>query len=379
MPEYPKDPASKSLPDTETVRVETEIETRTSETGGKDTRKSSKRSSKNLVPIIMSFALFFSLGIIPLSAQIEVDVTLETTYTDNVFQLSEYDLQRWQDENPRLDYVNTSDDLTAAVSIDAAYPFYYQWWKFTPSVTGTFSQNVSNTDKQRRDAIVRFRVDRYYWNFTALYGYYPHILVRSYVDTDGSGELEQFSYARNLYRGDLNIKPLKGTTVQLHGRYEQLFYNQYWTEFDGNATTLGAGIRHAFPVFSVGGGYDFRTFDNTNADNEDSSYESNIYSGDLRLNPMPLDDDKPKGTTWYPALALSYEERYFQSADSWYGGRIDKIYRTDASLNFILKPDWNIKLDYSHTFRNVESPVSEVRRAREYGENQFSAAVEYSF
>ncbi|MBW6513940.1 MAG: hypothetical protein K0B87_04190 [Candidatus Syntrophosphaera sp.] len=379
MPEPRKDQTTKIMPEQEPAGCDQTTLTEDPETGGKEGKKPVPRSPRNFVPIIMSLALFFGLGTLSLNAQTELGLSLQTTYSDNVFQLSEYDLDRFQQAHPNLEYVQTTDDLTIAARVDVAYPFRYKWWKFTPSVTGIVSQNVSNPDKQRRDALLRFRVDRHYWNFTALYGYYPNTYIRSYVDTDGTRELEQYGYERNLYRGDLNLKPLKNTTFQLHARHEQYFYNQYWTEFDGNATTLGLGLRQSFPAFSVGGIYYYRVFDNTNADDEDSSYESNIYRGDLSLKAMPLDENKPRGATWHPSLALSYEERFFQSADNWYGGRVYKIYTTEAGLNFKLDANWNLMLDYSHIFRNVESPVAAVRRAREYGENRMSATVKYSF
>jgi hypothetical protein len=222
-------------------------------------------------------------------------------------------------------------------------------------------------------------VERYYWNFTALYGYYPENYVRSYVDTDGTQNLEKYSYARNLYRGDLNLKPFKNATIQLHGRYEQYYYNQYFTEYDANATTLGLGARYAFPAFSLGANYRYRVYDNHRHDAEDGSYASNRYSGNIRLKSTPLNNDKPDSPTFYPELTLSYEERFFQSLDPWYGGRADFIYNTSAAFNFDFGPSWNLKLDYSHAYRNVESPVEEVCRAREYSENKVSATVKYRF
>lgn len=337
------------------------------------------KAPRSIIPIIMGLALFLALAPRPLCAQLEIGVSLGTSYSDNVFQLSEYDLNRWDHSHPNLDYANTTDDLALDARFDLAWPIRYQWWKFIPSVTAKISQNLSNPDKQRQDALFRLRVERYYWNFTALYGYYPENYVRSYIDTDGSQRLEKFSYARNLYRGDLNLKPFKNTTLQLHGRYEQYYYNEFWTEFDANATTLGLGARYAFPAFSLSANYRYRIFDNHRHDAEDGSYESNRYSGNIRLKSTPLDNDKPSGPSFYPELTLSYEERFFQSLDPWYGGRADFIYNTSAALNFEIEPRWNLKLDYSHAYRNVESPVEEVRRAREYSENEVSATVKYSF
>lgn len=334
---------------------------------------------RNILPIIMSLALFLILIPRPLAAQLEVGVSLGASYSDNVFQLSEYDLNRWDHSHPNLDYVKTTDDLSLGARFDLAYPIRYQWWKFIPSVTANVSQNISNPDKQRQDALFRLRVERYYWNFTALYGYYPDNYVRSYIDSDGTEKLEKYSYARNLYRGDLNLKPIKNVTMQLHGRYEQYYYNQYWTEFDADATTLGIGARYAFPTFSLGANYRYRIYDNHRHDAEDGSYESNSYSGNIRLKSAPLSENKPNSPRFYPEFSLSYEERFFQSTDPWYGGRADFIYRTDAALNFELNPSLNLKLDYSHAYRNVESPVEEVRRARDYSENKVSATVKYSF
>ncbi len=347
-----------------------------------DERQPSKQPVKpprNIVPIIMGLALFLLFTPRALSAQLDIGVSLGTTYSDNVFQLSEYDLGRWDHSHPNLNYVNTTDDLSIKARFDLAYPIRYQWWKIIPSVTATISQNVSNPDKQRQDALFRLRVERYYWNFTALYGYYPENYVRSYVDTDGTQNLEKYSYARNLYRGDLNLKPFKNTTIQLHGRYEQYYYNQYFTEYDANATTLGLGARYAFPAFSLGANYRYRVYDNHRHDAEDGSYASNRYSGNIRLKSTPLNNDKPDSPTFYPELTLSYEERFFQSLDPWYGGRADFIYNTSAAFNFDFGPSWNLKLDYSHAYRNVESPVEEVCRAREYSENKVSATVKYSF
>lgn len=356
-----------------------EQENQKTDKGERQPEKQPSKHARNIVPIIMSLALFLLILPRQLAAQLEIGVSLGTTYSDNVFQLSEYDLDRWDHSHPNLDYVKTSDDLNIGARFDLAYPIRYQWWKFIPSVTANVSQNVSNPDKQRQDTIVRLRVERYYWNFTALYGYYPENYVRSYIDTDGTGKLEKYSYARNLYRGDINLKPLQNTTIQLHGRYEQYYYNQYWTEFDANATTLGIGARYSFPAFTLGANYRYRMYDNHRHDAEDGSYESNYCSGNIRLKSSPLNNDKPESPTFYPEFSLSYEERFFQSSDAWYGGRADFIYKTEAALNFDFDPNWNLKLDYSHGYRNVESPVEEVRRAREYSENKVSATVKYSF
>ncbi|MDD4310572.1 MAG: hypothetical protein PHO32_09345 [Candidatus Cloacimonetes bacterium] len=336
------------------------------------------RRIRSFRPIIMIFMMFLSLASGSLFAQLTGSVTLGTRYSDNVFQLSENDLSRFDDEHSSLDFVKTSDDMILDTRIELAYPMHYRWWKITPSVIGNISQAVSNTEKYRRDASVKLRVDRYYWNLSAQYSYNPHIYYRNFNDADGSGNSEEYCYSRNGYRADIAVKPIKNTTLKGNFRIEDYFYNQYFTEADGQALTGGLGVNYRFPVFSLDCGYSYRSFTNDNkVDTDDASYESNIYQGKITLPKMQLSD---KGTTkWQPSLGINYEQRYYQGNDSWYGGRADFTYTMNAGFDLIFPSRWEIGLDYSHIFRNVESDNSSVLQSKEYGENRLGANLNYKF
>ncbi|MCB5270285.1 MAG: porin family protein [Candidatus Cloacimonetes bacterium] len=336
---------------------------------------------RNFRPIILCIA-FFLIGLVHAHAQIETAIGLAVEYTDNVFQLSDYDLARWKNDNPKLDFVETTDDLQLALRIDLSYPIHYRWWTFTPSVTGKISQNLSNTEKERHDALLRMRVDRHYWSLTALYGYYPYIYYRDFTDSDGTGENEKYSYERNLYRAELVVRPLKKLTTFGNVRYENMYYNQYFTEADGSRLTTELGARYSFPSFSLQGSYSYRSLDNTgykDLDADDGSYDSNMYRGVLRLRPMPFSGESTKKQSWHPYLELAKEDRYYQGNSAWYGGRTYHIYNTKAGLEIKLHPDWKLSLDYLHNFRNVESPSASVLRLKEFSENRLCAAVNYRF
>ncbi|HAN41221.1 MAG TPA: hypothetical protein DCQ12_04840 [Candidatus Cloacimonas sp.] len=339
-------------------------------------RNGKVRFLRNVLPIIM--LMLFGLMSLPLFAQMDVSVSIGANYSDNVFRLSDYDLQRFEDRHPNLEYARTTDDLSIKTKVDMAYAFRYKWYKIEPSITASFSQNVSNTEKWRKDVLARLAVVRYYWDAKLLYGYYPNIYVRDYVDTDGSGKLEQFSYERNLYRADLNVRPLKKTTLKANFRYEELFYNSYWTEYDGDAKTMGLGLRQNFPVFVLDAMYEYRIFDNWDKYPEDSSYESNIYSGTLRLKDSPLNSSKKDSPQWSPSLSLSFEERFYGGTDPQNARRIDKIYTTKAGLRFKISKQLNFTLDYSHYLRNIDSPNASVRRLKPYSENQIEAMIKYN-
>ncbi len=336
---------------------------------------------KNFFPIIMCL-LVFLIVIERGHAQIETELSLGLSYTDNVFQLSDYDISRWKNDHPNLDFAETTDDLNIATRIDLAYPIPYRWWTFTPSVTASINQNISNTDKYRHDALLRLRVDRHYWSLITLYGHYPYVYYRHYTDSDGTSELEKYSYQKDLYRAELLLRPIKNLTGIANIRHENLRYNQYFTEADGNRLTTEIGARYAFPSFSLQGSYSYRSHECTgfeDLDADDGSYDSNIYRGVLRLKSMPLSGTSTKKQSWRPSLELVKEDRYYQGDGSWYGGRVYQIYNVKAGLDFKLDPKWNLSLDYLHIFRNVDSPNESVLRLKEFSENRLSAMVKYKF
>lgn len=328
-------------------------------------------------PIIMSFCLLLAFPLL-LSAKLTGFATITTGYTDNLFQLSEYDLGRFDRHVSTLDYVETTDDASLTMRVELGYPLHYRWWKVTPKLGGNISQNISNTDKYRRDAYGAISIARYYWDLDAKYTYSPYIYYRHFQDHDGTGELEKYSYSRNQYDLRAAVRPLKGLQIKGKVCLQDLYYNEFFTEADGRATSFELGSSYRFPVFTIDAAYAFKQFDNdTPAGEDDSSYDSNIYKAKLTLARMPLSDTSK--TTWQPYLGINYEQRYFQGAGSLYNARADYIYILSTGFGFRFSPTWNLSLDYTHRFRNVESNSSEVLRLKEYSENRLGASLRYNF
>ncbi|MEN6445521.1 MAG: hypothetical protein ABFC98_05695 [Candidatus Cloacimonas sp.] len=334
-----------------------------------------RRTRIRPIILLLTLCIFSSLNV---RAQVIGSMQLGASYSDNVFHLSEYDLDRFDDHNPNLDFVNTTDDLALSAGIDLGYPVFYRWWKFTPSVTAKFSQNVSNEDKYRTDWALKLRADRYYWNCSLQYASSPYIYFRHFVDSDGTDELEKYSYSRDSYQGNLAIKPFPQTTVKTNLRYDVYKYNEYFTEGDGSALEYEVEASYKFPYFSLEGSYAYRDFTcDKRIENKDSSYQSNIYNGKIILPKMPLSEEGK--TLWQPSFALNYEQKYYQGNGTWYGGRADYTYNIAADFKFIFSPKWNLSLDYSHFFRNIDSDNDSVLRLKEYGENRLSAVLKYNF
>ncbi len=343
--------------------------------------KSGFRKSKPFQPIILTIAFAMLLFTPGLFGQFYGNVDMGMTYTDNAFQLSDYDLQRNEEGHPDLDFVDSADDVTVRMRFNGAYDARWRWWLIQPQVQVSGARNAINSEKQRLDLTAGVKLNRRIGSLGLYYGYTPNVYVRNYKDSDGTGESEQFTYARNQYRADLRLKPFKPSTLQLEYRLEEYFYNKYFTEFDGDITTWTLGWRQSLPTFYVEGSYGYKVYDTDRVDidnPEDASYESNIYSAGILIKKMPLDSKYPH-VMWRPELTLRFEERFFQGGDSWHRNRTDKINTTSAYLRFYLGETWNINLDYSHIFRNVDAPNSSLIRYKEYSENRFGVNVRYYF
>jgi len=342
-------------------------------------RRTAVRRGRTFHPIIMILTLIFLCLTSTLLGEFYGSVDLGVRYTDNAFQLSEYDLNRYEYD---LEFVHQSDDVVLNTLLFAAYQTHWRWWKIQPFAQSNMSQNLLNPAKQRFDIMGGIKVIRKLGEAGVYYGYYPDIYIRDYNDSDGTNEMEKFSYDKNLYRADLKVRPLKNSTVSLDYRLEKLYYNEYFTEFDGDIDTWTLGWQQSFPTFYIDASYGFKQYQtdkqNTLDNPEDASYESNIYAFGILLKKMPLDDRYPY-VQWRPELDLRFEERYFQGSDSWHAGRKDNINTTTGALHFYLGETWNLKLDYSHIFRNVEAAYSSVRKYKEYSENRFGITARYKF
>jgi hypothetical protein len=345
-------------------------------------KKTSTRKSKPFQPIIMCLALLMLFSMTALPAQLTTSVEIGAAYTDNVFQLSSYDLQRFEAGNPELAFVEASDDVILNARLNGAYEMQYRWWRIEPSLTINSAYYFLNSEKQKSDITAGLKLSRRLGELNLAYGYYPSVYLRDYIDTGGTGLLEEFEYAKNQYKADLKVKPFSKSVASLEYKREELFYNKFFTEFDGNIDTWSLGWQQSLPTFYLDAAYSFKAYDTTSnkvlTTSEDASYESNIYDFGILMKKMPLDSKYPT-VFWRPGLKLGYEQRYFQGTDSWHAGRTDILNNTDATLQFYFGSNWNINLDYSHVFRNVDAINKSVSRYKEYSENRYGISARYQF
>jgi hypothetical protein len=364
-------------------KLRSEIQTKNDaeKMGDSASGKNGLRRLKSFRPIILCLAFALLLIIPQLNAQFYGSLEQGAAYTDNAFQLSDYDLQRKEQGNPDFDFVNSADDAILKTRFNLAYETRWRWWVLQPNIQATGTGYVLNSEKTRFDFAAGLSISRKLGSIGFSYGYTPEVYVRNYIDTGGTGQSEEFSYARNLYKSDLNLKPFKASTVTLEYSLEQQYYNKYFTEFDGDITTWTLGWKQSLPAIYVDAAYGYKVYDTSagNIDNpEDASYESNVYDIGILVKKMQV-DSRYQTVTWRPELNLQFENRYYQGSDTMHRGRTDNLNTTNAILHFYFGEVWNLNLDYSHIFRNVDAVDSNVRKLKEFGENRFGLALRYSF
>ncbi len=308
-------------------------------------------------------------------AEISMTFSNQVSYSDNVFQLSEDDLDE-HDAASDFNYIETSDDLinSAKLSIysrtqigKARYDFY---------VRGSYDYYLKNNDKSKASVSTGFGLNTRNFDSSIMYGYYPGNYVRKYRDKDGSQEYEKFEYDKNLYKLDAEYRFTRKAYLLGYLKYEQYYHNEYFTEYDGDAITPGLGLKYSFAELYLEGWYYYRvyeTHDDILPDDEisDQSYESNIYNARIRMKKI-----KTKRFDYRPVFDFEYEKRYYDGWDKYHNGREDDTITINPWVKFYLADYLNITLDYTSKIRNVSSESQSVEDSKTYQENEMSVTFE---
>ncbi|HNX00117.1 MAG TPA: hypothetical protein PLE74_02650 [Candidatus Cloacimonadota bacterium] len=320
--------------------------------------------------------------IIPCFAKVSLELASDFTYDSNIYQLSDYDMDRYKNSEPTLSYINSADDVIWGSSLKLQYQTRWNNIRIRPSFKASANRFLDNVDKSNANGLATLALMHRFADLNLSYGYYPDNYLRKYKDKDGTGLYEKFQYDKNLYKADSYINLMKHESLYLYLKYEQYDYNKYFTEYDGNATTTGIGWRHTNPQLTFNGTYYYRQFDekkNTDLSGEsaDAAYESNIYDFGLTWkNWKPLIGSHVVNIR--PSFSVSWEDRYYEGTDAFHNGRQDAIVDIVAGVTVPVQKNLDISLDFSHTMRNVSSNSLSVPRYKDYKETTVSAGFSYS-
>lgn len=323
--------------------------------------------------ILLVFTILITLS---LFSEISVNVTNKTIYSDNIFQLSDRDLDRHDDGDTKFDYIKTSDDLINSTRVNVRYRTNINKIRYTYYVRGSYDAYIKNSDKSKPTVSTGFGLDTRNLSATLMYGYYPDNYVRKYLDKDGTLEYEKFEYDKNLYKATGEYRFTRQAYLLGYFKFEQFYHNEYFTEYDGNVYTPGIGLRYSFSELFIEGWYYYRNYvtkrDILPEDAvSDQSHESNTYSAQIKMKRI-----KTPKFDYRPVLDFRYEKRYYDGWDKYHDGREDDTITLRPWVKFYLLDNLNITLDYTLKIRNVSSRSKSVEDSKSYEENRFSISFE---
>ncbi|PID28989.1 MAG: hypothetical protein CSB55_02670 [Candidatus Cloacimonadota bacterium] len=320
---------------------------------------------------------------------VNIKTGVNISWSDNVFNLSDSDKEKFEEGNNKFDFIETSDDLKPEIYFDAEYKFDKKspFRCFSPFGGISYVAYAKNTDKSKFSSDIGLKWEKRKLSLAVSYAYNPKIYTRNYIDKDGSGKSEKYEYEKNIYDFKCEYRILKNDYLIGGINFQQEYYNKYFTEYDGNALTYKIGWKHSFPLLYLKFIYNLKVFDcdkfdekfaaENNIDNQkDSSYESNKYVVALRMK-------KIKTGSFLqirPVLSCSFDQRFYQTdnLDIIHREREDNKVTTNISNTFYLSGKLSCKVFYKNVYRKTDSDFYEdISDIKDYSENEIGINFEY--
>lgn len=325
--------------------------------------------------------------IISLNAESRIDLGMGLGYTNNLYELSDSDMDNFENSSG-FDYVETSDDFIQKLSLGYFYTYRSKDFRFSPSAKINSSFCLNNPDKNNVFLAGGFNSRYEKIQVDARYTFYPKNYVRMYKDSDGTGDLEKYTYEKNMYKisGEYIIN--KKISPGLYLKYENYYFNKYFTESDANAVTFGFGNTWNNAWGDLKTYYYFRHYINE-SDNEmmqeiiendkNSSYDSNIFEVKFTA--------KKRYSTWFdykPFICFTYRTDYYQtdldvSTDPVHSGRIDHKYTINPGIEIFLLKNLNFRLDLVQDIRRVKSDNVNLNDTKDFNKTQILGNFTWSF
>lgn len=341
---------------------------------------------KRILPVLLVLMPIFCFAY-----KQEYTAGLKIGYTDNVFNLSEGDLDDLDDGDSRFNFAETADDMSIYTFLKGRLAF--RQGKISWKPYGILSQKsyLENTDKSSWNMAVGLDATYRKLDLGVRYGFSPGNYVRDYKDQDATHAYEKYEYDKNYYRLYGNYQFLRHDWLIFEGEIAQYYYNKYFTENDGTKFGFEIGYKHQFKPFSVKLSYGYDKFvpdDDAPSLSEaeqldfvrDVEAETNYYKAEVRLKRIKLSRRQ-----WViPYTGFAYSEKFWQtdlpvSIDPIHSGREDKIISFNLGAQVHLTKAIEVSAEYNREQRKVDAEKKDLDETKDYDTNAFEIGVTYSF
>ena len=307
-------------------------------------------------------------------------ITLETEYNSNILSLSQSDLDRFESGNELDKFsLDTSDDLITSVKLelDLKHRLMAGHTQINRIALkyNKFLQNDFEDNYYIELALKQYLSKKL--NFGIFYYCHPHIYVNRYDSVlDSETVFRDFTYSKNNYFGKVNYKLNSKYQFDYKFGFSQLFYNEYFTEYDADNFESGLEIRiNLTNWININSSYTYKI---SNAKAEDAfndpqqvtiiknaSYKAVLFDLSINFpgvislfsNPVNL------------GLGAKYEHFYFQAEnqlDEYHYGREDKVVTFNSDAKYTVTDNISLKYFYKYKNRKTGSPYTAVEVDKEY-------------
>ena len=350
----------------------------------------------SLVVLLLGLTTLFAQGKSDAFRFSSVQFEYTTSYDDNVLRYSERDIDRFEQNSefhPSLlsTYDDWKNDFRLKLYFDG--PLLYRkplkiryFGKFSSYYRNPFNNYASHTLLLYQELSRKVEIDFKYF-------YIPGYYLREYDDRDLS-EYHSCDFDDYQARFGVSAGIMKDLTVTFQTEFENIYYNEYFTEYDsenifydfGVSRRLGRNLRILFS-------YGFRISDNvgyilaapsaggpgTAEDTEygDSSYEEDVFAGEVRWRVGDF-----RGEWVNLSLEYKLRQRYYTTdnsltSDPFHAGRADNRHRMTLQADRQISSKFDLGLNYTYEWRNVDSQDPTVVEIKEFSQNVFSLILTY--
>ncbi len=318
------------------------------------------------------YLLFFVILIFTLSlysVSTTVSFNIKSYYDSNIINLSDDSRDNFIDSYNSEKYrIGSLDDWITSFNVGLAFKHRY-FFNHTQKIKLRFTSDNYYYNSVKSNVKMAFSIKQYLSkrvNFGMAYSYYPKIYLRRYKsEFDTSNEYHDFTYAKNIYSIFSNVLPIKYLEFKFGINYSQLYYNEYFTEYDTNDTEFFGLLKtHCKDFITLQLSYGYKTSRQINSDNDDAikdpSADYNIYRVMLIIGVT----DKLKDE-----FSVKYEEKYFNTKnpdDLYHCNRKDYKTIIKNSLTYKLSDKYLLKLFGEYERRNTISNVQTVVDDKSY-------------
>jgi len=329
-----------------------------------------------IIGIILICIVFVSI----LEAEINFTISERIEYNDNVFELSDKDIDKFDSGDSTFKFVDTSDDMIMHTSFSAKTFTKVKKQIINYSVKMNYSQYINNSEKSKISLLTMVGHKNKKFKTSLYYGYYPGNYSRKYKDNDGTQLYEKYEYDKIMLKFKSQYRIMKNDYSGIYFKYEEYTYNQYFTEYDGSGLTYGIDWKHSFSTFYLTSYYRFKIYECDRAnENTDASYEDDNYGIEFLQKKVKL------GRKWSirPFFSFAVRNRFYKTEnenDEYHCSRNDTNNLLNIGSYFHISETLTMKFRYEHEYRKSSSDIKDnISDTKEYLQDGISLEIEYNF